>query len=133
MALGFLAAAATVPKLVRAVKVGFEGDLTYLASDALLWSSLEVNLGLIAACVPTLRAPFERALQRCGWGNTNEIGQEGKSLGSSERVSGRNCSSERQISPENEDNFFVLLGEKHGMDISWLEIKSDETNRRKGR
>jgi hypothetical protein len=64
MALGFLATAATIPKILSVKQHGFKGDATYLSSDILLWSLLEVNLGIIAACVPTLRGPFKSALKR---------------------------------------------------------------------
>lgn len=80
MALGLLATAATLPKLVGVVKFGFKVDLTYRSSDALLWSTLEVNIGIIAACVPTLRRPFESALRRCGWVNSSQMGPDLESL-----------------------------------------------------
>jgi hypothetical protein len=66
MALGFLATFATIPKIIRASTYGFRTDPTYLSSDVLLWSLVEVHVGIIAACVPTLRSVFEAGLRSVG-------------------------------------------------------------------
>lgn len=130
MALGLLATAATLPKLVSVAKFGFKGDLTYRASDALLWSSLEVNLGIIAACVPTLRAPFETALRRCGWIRSSQIGPELESLEATRTGVKRRDSSALSGFPKDDENFFVVADEKHLVEASWLEIDADFTSRR---
>jgi hypothetical protein len=66
MALGFFAAAAIIPKIIKTKKYGFLSDATFLSSDILLWTLLEVYIGVIAACIPTLRRPLESALRGMG-------------------------------------------------------------------
>jgi hypothetical protein len=129
MALGFLATAATIPKMVSVAKYGFHGDTTYRASDALLWSLLEVNLGIIAACVPTLRGPFERGLK--SWGLINSCQSESKPTGAGSplRKHQRWLSPPRSIEPyripKNDGHDFTPPNEKHRTEKPWLELSTD--------
>jgi len=39
-------------------------DLDYNGGQAIIWSTLEVNIGIICSCLPTLKAPAARFLPR---------------------------------------------------------------------
>jgi fucose permease len=43
-------------------QVGNSTDFAWTASTALMWSAVEVNAGIICACIPTLRPLFQRIL-----------------------------------------------------------------------
>ena len=65
MSLGLFASAASV---IKAVTVqGFnESTDTGTGLSIALWASIEAQVGIIAACIPCLRAPFVRLLSRLG-------------------------------------------------------------------
>jgi fucose permease len=43
-------------------RLGSETDFAYNASTALMWSAVEVNVGIICACIPTLKPLIKRIL-----------------------------------------------------------------------
>ena len=51
--------AVAIVRYVYLIKTYNSNDLTWLLSKVLLWSIIEINTGLICACVPTLK-PFFR-------------------------------------------------------------------------
>ena len=66
MALGILASAASVVKLTLAKKYGRNRDRLYDGVDLALWSIIEGEVAIIAACVPCLKSPSEKVLRRLG-------------------------------------------------------------------
>lgn len=66
MALGLLAAAGAFVKMSLARKYGQTGDMLWDSVALVTWSVVESQLGIIAACVPCLKSPSERALRRVG-------------------------------------------------------------------
>jgi hypothetical protein len=66
MGLGVFAATASIVKTTLVKHYGTTGDSLWDAIDLTLWSMLEVQTGIIAACIPCLKSPFERALGRFG-------------------------------------------------------------------
>ena len=66
MGLGVFAAAAVVVKLTLVPTYGATGDMLWDSVDLNTWSILEGQLGIVAACVPCLKSPFQAALRRMG-------------------------------------------------------------------
>lgn len=66
MAMGLLASAASIKKTVLIQKFGLTNDIVGLEYEIELWSCLELFLGLIAACLPCLKAGFQRYMTRFG-------------------------------------------------------------------
>ena len=66
MGLGVFAAAAVVVKLTLVRTYGATGDMLWDSVDLNTWSILEGQLGIVAACVPCLKSPFQAALRRMG-------------------------------------------------------------------
>ncbi|KAH7081358.1 hypothetical protein BKA63DRAFT_206862 [Paraphoma chrysanthemicola] len=66
MAMGLVAAAVAAYRIGISDKT-FAGDLLSSTVSMSMWCMLEVLLGIIAACLPTLKAPAERVLHRLGW------------------------------------------------------------------
>jgi uncharacterized membrane protein len=66
MALGVFAAGASLIKLLAASKFGETNDPTGESIKIGMWSSIEILVGLITACIPCLRSPFQRALEFFG-------------------------------------------------------------------
>ncbi|KAF2269388.1 hypothetical protein CC78DRAFT_529175 [Lojkania enalia] len=66
MGLGIFAAAASIVKTTLVKDYGVTGDSLWDAMDLTLWSILEEQSGIIAACIPTLKSPLERILHRIG-------------------------------------------------------------------
>lgn len=66
MGLGVFAATASIVKTTLVKNYGVTGDSLWDAIDLTLWSILEEQTGIIAACIPCLKSPFERILHRIG-------------------------------------------------------------------
>ncbi|KAM7211422.1 hypothetical protein V8F06_013200 [Rhypophila decipiens] len=66
MGLGVFSAAAVVVKLTYLGPFGKSQDPLYDIVPLATWSVVEELLGIIAACVPTLKSPFEKVLRRVG-------------------------------------------------------------------
>lgn len=66
MALGLICTAAVVPKLIALSDYASMSDFTYASAGMMLWSQIEVSIGIIGACIPVLKPLFERALRRVG-------------------------------------------------------------------
>ncbi|KAF2113873.1 hypothetical protein BDV96DRAFT_467068, partial [Lophiotrema nucula] len=66
MGLGIFATVASIVKTTLVRKYGATGDSLWDALGLTLWSIIEVQVGIFAACVPTLKSPFERTLHRIG-------------------------------------------------------------------
>ncbi len=66
MSLGLLASAASIVKTV--IVQQFDGTTDYAGHglSIALWASIEAQVGIIAACIPCLRAPFLHLLGRLG-------------------------------------------------------------------
>lgn len=57
----YLQQAADVQTLIQS-RIGVGGDFSFNASMALMWSAVEVNVGIICACIPTLKPLIQRVL-----------------------------------------------------------------------
>lgn len=66
MALGILASASSIVKLTLAKKYGRNRDRLYDGVDLAMWSIIEGEVAIIAACVPCLKSPSEKVLRRLG-------------------------------------------------------------------
>lgn len=66
MGLGLFAAITSMVKTTLVKFYGVTGDTLWDAIDISLWSFLEEQTGIIAACIPCLKSPFERLLGRLG-------------------------------------------------------------------
>jgi hypothetical protein len=84
MALGLLCSAAVIPKLISLRAFGSNPDFTYNSQGVVVWSALEMYLGIIAVCIPVLRNHFEAGLRRLGFSVT------GTTLGNNNISSKRN-------------------------------------------
>jgi hypothetical protein len=71
MGLGILCTAASIPKFISYSVFASGGDTTKNATGVVVWSQIELYVGIIAACIPMLRAFFESALRRIGVSITN--------------------------------------------------------------
>ncbi|MCJ1306214.1 hypothetical protein MMC08_009032 [Hypocenomyce scalaris] len=70
MGLGVLACIVTIVKTIFLPELADKSDYTYSTMDVLIWTSVEANIIIIAACLPTLRAPFLRLTGK----NSSEYG-----------------------------------------------------------
>ncbi|KAM7214373.1 hypothetical protein V8F06_010211 [Rhypophila decipiens] len=66
MGLGIFASAASIVKAVSVANFGMTGDPNKEGIAVGMWSCVEEQVAFIAACIPTLRKPFQRVLQKCG-------------------------------------------------------------------
>jgi hypothetical protein len=67
MALGLFASAASVVKTIYVHQFDEGGDFPGKGLSICLWGSIEVQVGIIAACIPCVRAVFLRFLNRIGF------------------------------------------------------------------
>lgn len=65
MAMGLLATAVAAYKMTLSVRV-FEGDMLQTTVTLSIWCKLEELIGIIAACLPSLKRPSEELLRRFG-------------------------------------------------------------------
>lgn len=77
MALGLFASAASVVKTVYVHQFDEGGDFPGKGLSICLWGSIEVQIGIIAACIPCLRAGFLRFLNRIGSRNQHVSKSDG--------------------------------------------------------
>jgi hypothetical protein len=66
MALGLLATASAVYKTSIMDRYTISGDTTRDVIPLNTWAKIEEQLGIIAACIPPLKAPMERLLRQMG-------------------------------------------------------------------
>jgi len=66
MGLGIIASAASIAKTTRVKDYGATGDDLMDSVGITIFSILEIQLAIIASCIPTLKQLFESALQRLG-------------------------------------------------------------------
>jgi hypothetical protein len=66
MSLGLFAAAASIVKTVIVQRFDQSADPSGSGLSIALWASIEAQVGIMAACIPCLRAPFLRLLGRLG-------------------------------------------------------------------
>ncbi|KAF2105784.1 hypothetical protein BDV96DRAFT_508906 [Lophiotrema nucula] len=66
MGLGIFAGVASILKMVFAANFGKTGDIDLDGIRIGMWSLIEELVGMIAACVPCLRSPFQRCLEYFG-------------------------------------------------------------------
>ena len=66
MSLGLLASAASIVKTVYVNNTSPESDQAANGITVAMWASIEIQVGIMAACIPTLRADFMKALERLG-------------------------------------------------------------------
>ena len=66
MSLGLFASAASIVKAVIVQQVDGTTDYAGHGLSIALWASIEAQVGIIAACIPCLRAPFLRLLGHLG-------------------------------------------------------------------
>lgn len=66
MALGLLATASAVYKTSIMDRYTISGDTTRDVIPLNTWAKIEEQLGIIAACIPPLKAPIERCLRQMG-------------------------------------------------------------------
>ena len=90
MGAGVFSAAAVIVKLTYLDSFGKTKDPFFDVVNLATWSVVEEQMGIIAACVPTLKSPFERVLRRVGLlstrgrtgGGSSYINAEGQRSGS---------------------------------------------------
>ncbi|KAJ6256807.1 LOW QUALITY PROTEIN: hypothetical protein Dda_8675 [Drechslerella dactyloides] len=103
--LGLFACIASVNRIILASEVtnSTNGDVTYTNAKNLsgTWSLLEVNIGIIASCVPAIKALFVHGSERSGMTNrsrTNQSGRSGRSGGNTvESAKAKIASGKREV------------------------------------
>jgi hypothetical protein len=71
MGLGILCAAASIPKFISYSVFASGGDTTKNGLGVVVWSQIELYVGITAACIPMLRTYFESTMRRLGFSITN--------------------------------------------------------------
>lgn len=66
MGLGIFAAVASILKAVNSANFGQTDDPNLESITIGMWSVIEENVAFIAACIPCLRSPFQKMLERLG-------------------------------------------------------------------
>ena len=133
MGLGILCAAASIPKFISYSVFASGGDTTKNASGVVVWSQIELYVGITAACIPMLRSFFESALRKIGVSITNSSrGISRSSAGwnryhQSNRVNEtfemRNTVPKSQREPDSESHqeLTVSFDKEGGKTVSWEE------------
>lgn len=80
MGLGIFATIMSIVKTTVVKHYDATGDILWDSIDLSLWSILEEQAGIIAACIPCLRSPFERILDRIRFAPGGERGQDASSV-----------------------------------------------------
>ena len=80
MGLGIFATIMSIVKTTVVKQYDSTGDILWDSVDLSLWSILEEQAGIIAACIPCLRSPFERILDRIGFVPGAERGQDASNV-----------------------------------------------------
>jgi hypothetical protein len=149
MSLGLLASAASVVKTVMVQRFDETDDPSGHGMSIALWASIEAQVGIIAACIPCLRAAFLRFLGRVGVFTQANLGSTSKTPGNvgiivtdqlnarSMRLSSgtrggdafdgapRGATSTRIVAANEEDEG-GLLGEKRGNgQRGWIQRKTE--------
>jgi hypothetical protein len=113
MSLGLFASAASVVKTVIVQR--FDGTTDYAGNglSIAVWASIEAQVGIIAACIPYLRAPYLRLLGRLGIsigssGGTRSVPMQGG--GGGDRVGGSRTLTKHAPNESEED----ILAPEHG-------------------
>jgi hypothetical protein len=83
MGLGLFAAVASTLKAVYSATFGTGGDYNLEGITVGTWTVIEEQIAFIAACIPCLRSPFQRLLERVGI-----LTPRGTTVGASGAVSG---------------------------------------------
>ncbi|KAK5661094.1 hypothetical protein OQA88_10984 [Cercophora sp. LCS_1] len=74
MGLGLLASGASIVKTIMIFRLDQDGDASGHGLEIGLWASIEAQVGIIATCIPCLRAPFLRLLDRLGLRRSHQGG-----------------------------------------------------------
>jgi hypothetical protein len=113
MSLGIIATGASIAKAVTAQGFDRTSDPISQGTAVALWAGVEEQLAVIAACIPCLRAPFQRLLShlgllRTGYSSTNDNFEYASSLSKQskpvvrQQVNGLSPSSELKDDSEEE-------------------------------
>ncbi len=81
MSLGLFASAASIVKTVIVQRFDQSSDASGSGLSIALWASIEAQVGIVAACIPCLRAPFLRLLGRLGLSSELSGGTAGNKPG----------------------------------------------------
>ncbi|KAF1816601.1 hypothetical protein P152DRAFT_381923, partial [Eremomyces bilateralis CBS 781.70] len=66
MGLGLVASGTSIVKIIRTPILGTTKDPIWDLPDLAIWAWVELYIGIMAACIPCLKAPFERLLKKTG-------------------------------------------------------------------
>lgn len=80
MGFGVFAGVASIVKITAAAQFGRSGDIILESVNIGMWSVIEELIGFIVICVPSLRAPVQRAVQSAST-LTNRMRQFGQTRG----------------------------------------------------
>ncbi|KAF3172517.1 hypothetical protein TWF225_005183 [Orbilia oligospora] len=98
--LGLFACIASINRIILASEVtnSTNGDVTYTnaINGSGTWSLLEVNIGIIASCVPAIKALFVNSSDRSGT-NRSRTNQSGRSGRSAEGTAGSGKGGKREV------------------------------------
>jgi len=67
MGLGFFCTAAVIPKFMSMQGFKTTTDVTWYTADLVMWTMIEVYIGIIATSIPALKKPVEKKLKDWGW------------------------------------------------------------------
>ncbi|KAF1816124.1 hypothetical protein P152DRAFT_454362 [Eremomyces bilateralis CBS 781.70] len=81
MGLGLIASAASLVKILRTNIMATSQDPIWDLPDLALWAWIELYLGIMAACIPCLKAPFEKLLKKTGLLTTGDRSQQSTRTG----------------------------------------------------
>ncbi|KAF2458808.1 hypothetical protein BDY21DRAFT_363004 [Lineolata rhizophorae] len=84
LSLGLLACISSIIRITFIPKMLTSPDATYVISDAMYWSVIETNIGILAASIPSFKALAKRYLPRIlgEYSSGNKTGQSGNKLSS---------------------------------------------------
>ncbi|KAK0113334.1 hypothetical protein ONS95_013590 [Cadophora gregata] len=71
MSLGLFASAAAIVRATALSNYGKTGDFLRDSTDLTIWGATEVNVGIIAACLPCLKPVFKKILESSSWYTSN--------------------------------------------------------------
>ncbi|KAE8151512.1 hypothetical protein BDV25DRAFT_128685 [Aspergillus avenaceus] len=141
--LGGFVCVATIVRIYTITQMKNSVDITWVIGDAMIWSNVEPCIGIVSACLPTLRPLLRRVplFRMCGF-STNSGDARGSGTGaqsfpydreestsaSATRSGYRSVGSKRnQFRPE-EDEIFLTTDVGRGSSLRWDENVAPSTS-----
>ncbi|KAL8693236.1 MAG: hypothetical protein Q9218_001909 [Villophora microphyllina] len=136
LGMGIFAGVCSAIKTSQLRTVTAKTDITWKTAEYLLWNALEVNVIIIAACIPTLRPLFLVVFRRAGAEAYSKKSYQmtPKSVSGNRRLTpfSKGKSSAYTTETENDDDVKPINGDSEGKDVPLVKVKELPGDRNSG-